>query len=118
MAQTLLFHERNATVGNIGYGYLGGKRTQGRSDASVGVGAATSSTPRTRRRWTPARSARLVADVVHRADGGAAHQRAGHDRPCAGAHQGPWGSLLKLQLGVDSPASVRDRPRGRTAPTA
>jgi alkylation response protein AidB-like acyl-CoA dehydrogenase len=106
VAQTLLFHERNATAG-VGYGYGFDVRRGGQSAFG-------------------ARGTVALADAAHRrgvADDGAIRQliadafiertvaRLAGRRIMAGMrtgyYKGQWGSLLKLHIGVDSPRQAK-----------
>jgi alkylation response protein AidB-like acyl-CoA dehydrogenase len=106
VAQRLLFHERNATVGiGLGYGYMGGGRASARRGSSqtnplgglldLAARRDASDDPATRQL-----AARAYVDM-------AAHEFAKR-RIMAGQRTGKlvgqWGSLLKLGEGIDSPA--------------
>ncbi|MFI5045958.1 MAG: acyl-CoA dehydrogenase family protein [Acidimicrobiia bacterium] len=110
VAQRLLFNERNTTAGiGIGHGYMGHRTGTVRGDATTGE--------RLQRLLQAA--ARRGADtdpVVRRLIGRTCVDLVAHDfararimaGQQAGALDGPWGSLLKLGEGVDSPALTAD----------
>jgi alkylation response protein AidB-like acyl-CoA dehydrogenase len=110
VAQRLLFNERNTTAGiGIGHGYMSnlsgsvrgnatiGERLQRLLDAAARRGADTD--PETRRLV-----GRTCVDLI-------AHEFARRRimrGQVSGALDGPWGSLLKLGEGIDSPAIAAD----------
>jgi alkylation response protein AidB-like acyl-CoA dehydrogenase len=105
VAQTLLFHERNATAGIAhGYGLMGQAGERGRDDepAWVAEGArrrGLASDPVLRQRMA---NCYIEATVARHAS----------DRVMAGMEngslKGQWGSLLKLHLGINAPRSAKD----------
>ncbi|MBW8825348.1 MAG: acyl-CoA dehydrogenase family protein [Acidobacteria bacterium] len=110
VAQTLLFHERNA-VANIGYGYLG--RTAARSGSAqrsnFGVLAVPEMVERARARGGSPEARQAIADAfIEETVLGITSGRimAGMR---VGTHKGQWGSMLKLQ------GSVAAHERARTA---
>jgi alkylation response protein AidB-like acyl-CoA dehydrogenase len=106
VAQRLLFHERNATVGiGLGYGYMGGGR------ASAGRGSSRSNPVRRLLDLAGRRSAtedRAARQLVGRAYVDMAAHEFAKRRIMAGQRTGKlvgqWGSLLKLGEGMNSPA--------------
>jgi alkylation response protein AidB-like acyl-CoA dehydrogenase len=110
VAQRLLLNERNTTAGiGIGHGYMANLSGSVRGDATIGE--------RLRRLLDAA--ARRGADtdpVTRRLVGRACVDLVAHEfarrrimtGQSAGALDGPWGSLLKLGEGVDSPAMAAD----------
>jgi len=107
VAQTLLFHERNA-VANIGYGYLGGMR-RGRGEGGL---SATGFSPadlaaEANRRGISGAVTTMVADnhinsVVNRLT--SLRLMTGMR---VGTHKGQWGSLSKLQGAVTGHEALR-----------
>jgi alkylation response protein AidB-like acyl-CoA dehydrogenase len=102
VAQTLLLHERNA-VGNIGYGYLSGSATDAwppdtlaRDTSALALAAAAQQ--RGRDRLLASRIADTYIEALVR--------KLTSARIAAGlrlgTHQGPWGSLSKLQSAVSA----------------
>jgi alkylation response protein AidB-like acyl-CoA dehydrogenase len=110
VAQRLLFHERNTTAGiGLGHGYMGLR--------SVGVRGTATTAERLQRLLRTAgdrgadtdpavrqRVGRICVELVAQ-EFARARVMAGQR---AGALQGPWGSLLKLSEGIDSPALAAD----------
>jgi alkylation response protein AidB-like acyl-CoA dehydrogenase len=93
VAQTLLFHERNA-VGNIGYGYFGagargGGQTLSRTPSQLAALAA-------RRGTLGAVGSQLAEAYIESVVGPLTSARIMTGMR-VGTHQGQWGSLLKLQ---------------------
>lgn len=93
VAQTLLFHERNA-VGNIGYGYFGprahgGVQTRSKTPSQLAVLAA-------RRGTLGAVGSQLAEAYIESVVGPLTSARIMTGMR-VGTHQGQWGSLLKLQ---------------------
>ena len=105
VAQTLLRHERN-TVGNIGYGYLIGRRDREPKRMFGGEPAARSLEAAVRRSALDAVGMMVVDAYIESvvAPLTSARVMAGLR---AGTHQGQWGSLTKLQSTVGAQASVR-----------
>jgi alkylation response protein AidB-like acyl-CoA dehydrogenase len=105
VAQTLLRHERN-TVGNIGYGYLIGRRDREPKRMFGGEPAARSIEAAVRRSALDAVGTMIVDAYVESvvAPLTSARVMAGLR---TGTHQGQWGSLTKLQSTVGAQASVR-----------
>ena len=106
VAQRLLFHERNATVGiGLGYGYMNAGGSSARSGALRGspAGALFAAAARRGAAGDPAVRQLIGRAYVDMAAHGFARRRimAGQR---TGALVGQWGSLLKLGEGVDSPA--------------
>jgi alkylation response protein AidB-like acyl-CoA dehydrogenase len=110
VAQLLLFHERNTTAGiGIGHGYMG----------HLSGGVRTEVTPADRLRHLLRAAARRGADtdpairqLVGRTCADLVAQEFARARIMAGqrvgALDGPWGSLLKLGDGIDTPALAAD----------
>jgi alkylation response protein AidB-like acyl-CoA dehydrogenase len=106
VAQTLLYHERNATAG-VGYGYGLDIRSSGHSAFGARGTAVLFETARRRGVDGDGAIRQLLADAyiertVARLAGNRIMigTRTGH-------YQGQWGSLLKLHLGVDSPHQAK-----------
>jgi len=102
VAQRLLFHERNATAG-VGYGYgMGGGESEERSSWRLNV-------PELARRHgalaDPALAARIADDHIDLIVAGQLAERINSGMR-TGKLEGPWGSLLKLGLGVDTPTNA------------
>jgi alkylation response protein AidB-like acyl-CoA dehydrogenase len=96
VAQTLLFHERNA-VGNIGYGYFG-PRDGGAEAGSFGVPVTPSQLAAiaARRGVLEAVGTQLADAYIESIVGPLTSARIMTGMR-VGTHQGQWGSLLKLQ---------------------
>jgi alkylation response protein AidB-like acyl-CoA dehydrogenase len=103
VAQRLLFHERNATAG-VGYGLGLGGGTGGASESSWRLDLLALAR-RHERAEDPTLAAQLADDYI---DGVVAEQLAGRINAGmrTGKLQGQWGSLLKLGMGIDSPANA------------
>ena len=106
VAQRLLFHERNATVGiGLGYGYMGGGRASARRGSSQAnpVRGLLDLAARRSAAGDPA-----TRQLVGRAYVDMAAHEFAKRRIMAGQRTGKlvgqWGSLLKLGEGIDSPA--------------
>ncbi len=97
VAQTLLFHERNA-VGNIGYGYVGRSRRSEDSRSQQGTSAYDLITTVRRRGIEEGPEIRrLIADVHIEQTVSALTSARVMTGMRVGTHTGQWGSLLKLQ---------------------
>ena len=100
VAQTLLFHERNA-VANIGHGYLG--RTASRDGAArsgYGVMGVPQLLDRAKARGEDAIARQKIADVfIEETVLGLTSSRIMTGLR-VGSHQGQWGSMIKLQGAV------------------
>ncbi|HEX9506677.1 MAG TPA: acyl-CoA dehydrogenase family protein, partial [Acidimicrobiia bacterium] len=94
IAQTLLFHERNA-VGGIGYGYLGARG--GGGGVGFGVLAPDTLVAEARARGLGAVAGALVADAYIGSVIGPLTSARIMTGMRLGTHQGHWGSLSKLQ---------------------
>jgi len=105
VAQALLFHERNA-VGNIGYGYLNGRRTRGPKRMFGPQPAAMLLDAASRREVLPAVGAMIVDTYIESIVDPLTSARVMTGMRL-GTHQGQWGSLTKLQSTVAAQASVR-----------
>jgi alkylation response protein AidB-like acyl-CoA dehydrogenase len=96
VAQTLLFHERNA-VGNIGYGYFG---PRGRSSGESAFGVADTPAQLAATAWRQGKlgavGAELAEAYIESIVGPLTAARIMTGMR-VGTHQGHWGSLLKLQ---------------------
>ena len=104
VAQSLLFHERNA-VGNIGYGYLSAERRHV-NDRRLVVNAATLAA-QAQVRGTSRAAAAEIADVYINSVVGPLTSARLMTGMRVGTHKGPWGSLSSLQRSVDYHRSVR-----------
>jgi len=102
VAQTLLKHERNA-VGNMGYGYLGGRH---RPQAVATFGTPTPAELAVAARGSAAVRHLLADAYVESVVGRLTSARV---MTClqTGAYQGPWGSLRKLQSAVSQHEAAR-----------
>ena len=105
VAQSLLFHERNA-VGGIGYGYLNGRRTRG-PKVKYGAVPADLIAADARERGTLAGVSTNVVDAYIESIVGPMTSARVMTGMRVGTHQGQWGSLSKLQSTVAAQASVR-----------
>jgi alkylation response protein AidB-like acyl-CoA dehydrogenase len=105
VAQTLLLHERN-TVGNIGFGYLGGRGSRAPQRVYGGEPALRSASAAAARGALDAVGAAIVEDYIDSivAPLTSARVMAGLR---LGSHVGQWGSLTKLQSTVAAQRSVR-----------
>ena len=106
VAQALLFHERN-TVGNIGYGYFGRKRSASGARRGFPLEDALPLVETAARRGVYSAVSSIVVDtyidaVVDRLT--SARMMTGMR---VGTHKGQWGSLSKLQSTVAAQRSVR-----------
>jgi alkylation response protein AidB-like acyl-CoA dehydrogenase len=107
VAQTLLFHERNAT-GSIGYGYLGnlgGRRRGGNLD--FGALGPDQLAREATRRGVGGAVATLVADAYIASVVNPLTSARIMTGMRVGTHQGQWGSLLKLQGSESSHETAR-----------
>ena len=105
VAQSLLFHERNS-VGNIGFGYLNGKRTRG-PKRMFALQEAEPMATAARRRGAIAGVGAMVVDAYIESVVGPLTSARVMTGMRVGTHNGPWGSLTKLQSTVAAQASVR-----------
>jgi alkylation response protein AidB-like acyl-CoA dehydrogenase len=110
VAQRLLFNERNTTAGvGIGHGYMGHRSGTFRGDA-------TTSERLQRLLRAAARRGADADPVIRRLVGRTCVDLVAHEfaqarimaGQRAGALDGPWGSLLKLGEGINSPALTAD----------
>jgi alkylation response protein AidB-like acyl-CoA dehydrogenase len=106
VAQRLLFHERNATAG-VGFGIGMGGGTDVDEDASDRSWQLN--IPRLAEKYAslddPALAGRIADDHIARTVSRQLAERINAGRR-AGKLQGPWGSLLKLGMGIDSPTNA------------
>jgi alkylation response protein AidB-like acyl-CoA dehydrogenase len=106
VAQSLLFHERNA-VGNIGYGYFGPRiRRPARAEGPQALSPADLAAEASRRGILGAVGAQIADAYVNSVVGPLTAGRimAGMR---TGSHKGQWGSLLKLQGSVSGHEQLR-----------
>jgi alkylation response protein AidB-like acyl-CoA dehydrogenase len=104
VAQSLLFHERN-TVGNMGYGYLNGKKATSRR--MFGMQSAGRMTQEADRRGTLPAVGGLIADAYIESIVDALTSARLAVGMRVGTYRGQWGSVAKLQSTVAAQASVR-----------
>ncbi len=104
IAQTLLFHERNA-VGGIGYGYLGARSGGGGGGSGVLAPDTLAAEARTRRLGAAAGS--LVADAYIGSVIGPLTSARIMTGMRLGTHKGHWGSLSKLQGALSNHEAAR-----------
>jgi len=102
VAQRLLFHERSATAG-VAYGYgMGGGESEGRSSWRLNIAEIA-------RRYgsihAPELAAQIADDYIDLVVGMQLGARINAGTR-SGKLEGHWGSLLKLGLGIDSPANA------------
>ena len=106
VAQTLLFHERNA-VGNVGYGYVG---PQGPTLGTTRVGASRSpaqlAAHAARHGKIGAVGAQIAEAYIESIVGPLTAARVMTGMR-VGSHKGQWGSLLKLQRSVTKHEALR-----------
>ena len=105
VAQTLLFHERNA-VGNLGYGYLNGKRTRG-PKRMFGPQPSETLVEAASRRGALDPVAAMVVDVYIESVVVPLTSARVMTGMRLGTHKGQWGSFTKLQATVAAQRSVR-----------
>ena len=105
VAQTLLLHERNV-VGNIGFGYLNGRRDRGPKRMFGGEPAMRSLAAARRRSSLDAVGATIVDTYIESVVAPLTSARVMTGLR-VGPHEGQWGSLTKLQSTVAAQASVR-----------
>jgi alkylation response protein AidB-like acyl-CoA dehydrogenase len=107
VAQTLLFHERNA-VGNVGYGYFGpAARSTGHAPFEMMTQTPSQLAAIAARRGTlGAVGSRLAEAYVDSVVGPLTEARIMTGMR-AGTHTGQWGSLLKLQWSESAHEAVR-----------
>jgi len=106
VAQTLLFHERNA-VGNVGSGYIG---PQGRTSTRSNFG--TNQTPAQQAAYAARRGklgavGSLLAEAYVQSIVGPLTSARIMTGMKVGSHKGQWGSLLKLQGSVNEHEALR-----------
>jgi alkylation response protein AidB-like acyl-CoA dehydrogenase len=106
VAQSLLFHERNA-VGNVGYGYLGGRRRGGEAPAGYGAMSTASLIGAADRRGVTHAVGDLLADAYISSVVGRLTSERIMLGMRLGTHKGQWGSLLKLQGSVSGHETAR-----------
>lgn len=105
VAQTLLFHERNA-VGNIGYGYLSGQRAPAPAAASRAVTPSALAATAARRGPIGSLAGRVADAYIHAVVGPLTSARIATGMRL-GTHKGQWGSLSKLQGAVAEHEAAR-----------
>ena len=106
VAQTLLFHERNAT-GSIGYGYLGRPPRRGATGLSFGALDPSVLVAEAERRGVGDAVGTMVADAYIESVVNELTSARLMTGMRIGTHQGQWGSLAKLQGSVSSHDGAR-----------
>jgi len=106
VAQSLLFHERNA-VGNVGYGYFGpGGRSSGHTPFGMMRTPSQLAAVAARRGTLGAVGSQLAEAYVESVVGPLVEARIMTGMR-VGTHKGQWGSLLKLQWSESTHGAVR-----------
>ena len=105
VARTLLFHER-CYHGNVGYGY-GGARERSSSSYYGKVLSPAELVAAAERRGVLDEMAPIIADAFIESIVGPLTEGRINSGMGVGTHQGPWGSLLKLQWSVGNHQAVR-----------
>jgi len=108
VAQTLLFHERNA-VGSIGYGYgfVGGRQRGGQAPAASGPVPAHILAEEAKHRGSEGAVGVMIADAYVESIVNSLTSARIMTGMRLGTHQGQWGSLLKLQRSVSNHEAAR-----------
>ena len=105
VAQSLLFHERNA-VGRIGYGYLYGGKERGPRRGFPAYDARQSLRHAAERQSVSSLASQIADAYIQSVVGPLTANRVMTGMRI-GTHKGQWGSLMKLQSAVAAQRSVR-----------